>query len=124
MQPGIYCVDTVLKLNTENVHVYGQDVTIWVRTNNGFKINGSTVELYANQDPDFEYAGYLIIVEPDYDAAVTACEFEGNAVNHYEGAIYAPHCDIKVAGTADTGEAVDNEYSREHTDCTWSAAGE
>lgn len=100
MEPGVYCVDTVLKLTTEQLHLYGEDVTIWVRSGNGFTINGGTVQLHASNDGD--YAGYLIIVEPDYAGAVTACNLEGNAYNEYTGAIYAPHCDVTVNGTADT----------------------
>ena len=100
MQPGVYCVDSVLKLNTEQLHLYGDDITIWIRAGSGFTINGGIVELMASNDGD--YAGYLIIVEPDYSGFVTACTLEGNAQNHYVGAIYAPHCDVTVNGTADT----------------------
>jgi len=100
MQPGVYCVDSVLKLNTEQLHLYGDDITIWIRAGSGFTINGGIVELMASNDGD--YAGYLIIVEPDYSGAVTACTLEGNAQNHYVGAIYAPHCNVTINGTADT----------------------
>lgn len=99
MLPGTYCVDTVLKLNTEQIHLWGQGVTIWIRAGNGFTINGGIVQLYGSSE---DYPGYLIIVEPDYDGAVTACNLEGNAFNKYVGAIYAPHCDVTVNGTADT----------------------
>jgi Flp pilus assembly protein TadG len=100
MQPGVYCVDTVLKLNSTNLHLYGDDITIWIRAGNGFTINGGIVQLYAANAGD--YAGYLIIVEPDYSGSVTACTLEGNALNEYVGAIYAPHCDVTINGTADT----------------------
>ena len=100
MEPGVYCVDTVLKLTTEQLHLYGEDVTIWIRAGNGFTINGGIVQLFASNDGD--YAGYLIIVEPDYAGSVTACNLEGNALNEYVGAIYAPHCNVTVTGTADT----------------------
>jgi hypothetical protein len=99
MQPGTYCVDTVLKLNTDQLHLYGEGITIWVRAGNGFTINGGVVQLTGSSD---DYPGYLIIVEPDYDGAVTACNLEGNTLNEYVGAIYAPHCDVTVTGTSDT----------------------
>jgi hypothetical protein len=100
MQPGVYCVNTVLKLTSEQLHLYGDDVTIWIRAGNGFTINGGIVQLFASNAGD--YAGYLIVVEPDYSGSVTACTLEGNALNEYVGAVYAPHCDITVNGTADT----------------------
>ena len=100
LQPGVYCVDTVLKLVTTQLHLYGEDVTIWIRPGNGFTINGGIVQLFAPNSGD--YAGYLIIVEPDYSGSVTACTLEGNALNEYVGAIYAPHCDVTINGTSDT----------------------
>jgi hypothetical protein len=112
MLPGVYCVDTVLKLVDQNLYLYGDDVTIWVRAGNGFNINGGVVLLYATNGSHAPYSphgtsnsaykGYLIIVEPDYSGAVTSCTLEGNAYNKYEGAIFAPHCDVTINGTSDT----------------------
>jgi len=111
MSRGIYCVDTVLKLVEQNVHVWGDDVTIWIREGNGFNINGGVVQLWATRDDGDEdlednettYAGYLIYVEPDWgNPGGTACTFEGNSTNVYVGAIFAPTCDITINGTEDT----------------------
>jgi hypothetical protein len=112
MMPGVYCVASVVKLVDQNLHLYGDDITLYVRPGNGFNINGGKVQLHAlngNGEPylhsDFDYSpfyNYLFVVAPDYSGAVTACNFEGNAVNVYEGAIFAPHCDITINGTEDT----------------------
>ena len=100
MTPGVYCVDSVVKLVDQNLKLWGENITIYIRPGNGFNINGGVVDLRASQGGD--YAGYLIIVAPDWDGAVTSCTLEGNELNHYEGAIFAPHCDLTVNGTSDT----------------------
>jgi hypothetical protein len=112
MNPGVYCVDSVLKQSSNPVHVYGDDVTIYVRAGNNITVNGGVVQLRATNGDGAPYApygtsnevykGYLFIAEPDYDGSVTSCTFEGNAINIYVGAIFAPHCDITINGNGET----------------------
>ena len=40
MEPGIYCVNSVLKQISNPVHIYGDDVTIYVRSGNDILVNG------------------------------------------------------------------------------------
>ena len=112
LEPGVYCVDSVLKQVVDNVHIYGDDVTIYVREGHDISINGGVVQLTATNgdgapyapsgtDND-EYVGYLFIAAPDYDGAVTSCTFDGNATNIYVGAIFAPHCDVTINGNGET----------------------
>lgn len=64
MMPGVYCVDDVIKLRSRNLVLSGHDVTIYIRSNNYFQIEGGTINLDA---PDSgPYAGYLIIVDSDF----------------------------------------------------------
>jgi len=100
MAPGVYCVNSVVKLVDQNLKLWGENITIYIREGSGFNINGGVMDLRATQAGT--YAGYLIIVAPDWDGAVTSCTLEGNALNHYEGAIFAPHCDVTINGTSDT----------------------
>jgi Putative Flp pilus-assembly TadE/G-like len=112
MAPGVYCVDSVLKQSSDGIHLFGDDVTIYVLPGNDVTINGGVVQLratngdgalYKPHDTTNEaYMNYLFVIAPDYDGAVTACKFEGNANNIYQGAIFAPHCDVTINGTADT----------------------
>ena len=112
MEPGVYCVDSVLKQIANPIHIYGDDVTIYVREGNNILINGGVVQLRATNGtgapyPPYgtsnkAYKGYLFIAAPDYDGAVTSCTFDGNAINIYVGAIFGPHCDITINGNADT----------------------
>jgi hypothetical protein len=112
LKPGIYCVDAVLKQTIDHVHIFGDDVTIWVRAGNNITINGGVVQLRATSGAgapyspwgtdNAAYVGYLIIAEPDYEGAVTSCVIDGNSTNIYEGAIFAPHCNVTVNGTSDT----------------------
>jgi len=112
LEPGVYCVDSVLKQTIDNVHLYGEDVTIYVRPGHNITINGGVVQLratngdgapYAPSGTDNDaYVGYLIIAAPDYEGAVTSCTIDGNSTNIYEGAIFAPHCDVTINGSSDT----------------------
>jgi len=112
LAPGVYCVDSVLKQNTDNISTYGDDVTIYVRPGNDIKINGGVIQLRAingdgapyapHGNSNKDYRGYLFIAAPDYDGPVTNCDFEGNALNIYVGAIFAPHCNVTINGNGET----------------------
>jgi len=96
MMPGIYCVDDVIKLRSRNLVLTGHDVTIYIRANNYFQIEGGTINLDA---PDVgDYAGYLFIVGSDFTGTSPNCSLDGNSVNTYEGTIFAPYCDVIVNG--------------------------
>ena len=104
MMPGVYCVDDVIKLRSRNLVLKGQDVTIYIRANNYFQIEGGTINLDA---PDTgPYAGYLVIVDSDFTGTPPNCSIDGNSINTYEGTIFAPYCDVTVNGDS-TGANVD-----------------
>jgi hypothetical protein len=108
MEPGTYCVDHVIKLTDQNLWLIGKDVTFFIRAGYDFNINGGKMSLDA---PDSgPYAGYLMIVEPNYGSPVYTsiapenCVINGNSDNTFEGAIFAPYCNITINGTTeDTG---------------------
>jgi hypothetical protein len=96
MNPGVYCVDNVIKLTETNLVLYGHDVTLFLRAGNYFSINGGLITLDA---PDVgDYAGYLIVVEPDYSSSPESCTINGNTANSYTGTIFAPYCDCTING--------------------------
>jgi len=104
MSPGVYCVDDVIKLRSRSLVLKGQDVTIYVRANNYFQIEGGTINLDAPDEGD--YAGYLFIVDSDFTGTPPNCSIDGNSVNTYEGTIFAPYCDVTVNGDS-TGANLD-----------------
>ena len=104
MMPGVYCVDDVIKLRSRSLVLRGHDVTIYVRANNYFQIEGGTINLDA---PDTgAYAGYLFIVDSDFTGTPPNCSIDGNSINTYEGTIFAPYCDVIVNGDS-TGANLD-----------------
>ena len=104
MMPGVYCVDDVIKLRSRSLVLRGHDVTIYIRSNNYFQIEGGTINLDAPDDGP--YAGYLIIVDSDFTGTTPQCSLDGNSINTYEGTIFAPYCDVKVNGDS-TGANLD-----------------
>lgn len=105
MKPGVYCVNSVLKLTERNLVLIGHDVTLFIRAGFDFSLNGGTFILDAPDTGD--YAGYLIVVEPDYgdpslypDLTVDplACNINGNSVNSFTGTIFAPYCNVTIDG--------------------------
>ena len=100
MNPGIYCVNDVVKLVDHHLVLYGHDVTIYIRAGYDFDIQGGTITLDA---PDTgSYAGYLFIVNSDFTGTVPDCHINGDSSNSYTGTIFAPYCDIIINGGNDT----------------------
>jgi Flp pilus assembly protein TadG len=104
---GVYCVNDVIRWNQTRFVLIGHDVTIFIRSGHYFSFTGGVIKLDA---PDSgPYAGYLIIVEPDYgdpplSASPEACTINGNTNNSYTGTIWAPYCDCTIdGGSAPTG---------------------
>ena len=104
MMPGIYCVDDVIKLSNQHLILTGSDVTIYIRANNYFQIEGGTISLSATEQGP--YAGYLFVVDSDFNGTPPNCSIDGNSINTYNGTIFAPYCDITVNGDA-TGADLD-----------------
>lgn len=106
MLPGVYCVNHVIKLTGSSPDLLiGKDITFFIRAGYNFSIDGGVVKLDAPDSGD--YAGYLIIVEPDYGNPLLsknpeACKINGNSVNTFEGAIFAPYCDVNINGSGIT----------------------
>ena len=99
MNPGIYCVNDVVKLTDNHLVLVGHDVTIYIRSGYKFSIQGGTIDLDAPDDGP--YAGYLIIVDSDFSGPVPDCFINGNSTNTYVGTIFAPYCDLTVDGGSD-----------------------
>ena len=104
MEAGVYCVDDVIKLRDRHLILRGHDVTIYIRSNNYFQIEGGTIQLDAPDDGP--YAGYLFIVDSNFTGTSPQCSIDGNSTNTYQGTIFAPYCDVKVNGDS-TGANVD-----------------
>ena len=98
MQPGVYCVNHVVKLIQTKLTLIGSDVTFFLRQGYEFDINGGSITLSAPDNGP--YAGYLMILEPDYNKAPLNCKINGNVQNTFTGAIFAPYCNINIDGGA------------------------
>lgn len=96
LQPGVYCVGEVLRWNQPTFYLIGQDITLFIRAGYSFSLTGGIIDIDApNEGP---YAGYLIIVEPDYSASPENCTINGDAYNEFTGTIFAPYCNITING--------------------------
>lgn len=105
MNPGIYCVNDVIKLTDQHLYLTGIDVTIYIRSGYSFSFSGGTIQLDAPDEGD--YAGYVIIVdENDWASSPENCKIDGNGENTFIGTIFAPHCNLTVNGTSE-----DTSYS-------------
>ena len=107
MEPGTYCVSDVIRWNQDKFVLVGHNVILFIRSGYDFQFTGGIIDIDA---PDTgPYAGYLIVVEPDYgnpllSAAPEACVINGSTNNYYEGTIFAPYCDCTIdGGSAPTG---------------------
>jgi hypothetical protein len=100
MNPGIYCVNDVVKLTDQHLVLTGHDVTIYIRAGYDFDIQGGTITLDAPDSGD--YAGYLLIVNSNFSGTVPNCMINGDSDNTYTGTIFAPYCDITLNGGNDT----------------------
>ena len=100
MNPGIYCVNNVVKLSDHHLILTGHDVTIYIRAGYDFDIQGGKITLDA---PDSgSYAGYLLIVDSTFSGTPPKCKINGDSANTYTGTIFAPYCEIEIDGTSGT----------------------
>jgi hypothetical protein len=101
MLPGIYCVKEIKQ--TGGI-LMGDDVTIYVRPENGIGFQGGVTQLTATQSGPF--AGYLVVVSTNYpDTKPASCTVNGNSYNIFQGSIFAPHCDVTINGDSTTPDA-------------------
>jgi Flp pilus assembly protein TadG len=103
MNPGVYCVDSVVKLQNQALVLTGHDVMIYIRTGGAFDVQGGHIELDAPDKPQ-PYAGYLIIINSDFTGTPPNCTINGDSTNYYEGTIFAPYCDFIFNGTNEAGD--------------------
>lgn len=99
MEPGVYCVNDMVKLNDQQLHLTGVDVTVFIRDGYKFDITGGEIDLDAPATGP--YAGYLIIVDTDFSGSPENCTISGNGLNSYVGTIFAPYCNVTINGTSD-----------------------
>jgi len=98
MNPGIYCVNDVIKLVDKKLVLTGTDVTIYIRPGYKFSFEGGTIQLSATESGP--YAGYVIIVASDFTGSPEACKIDGNTNNSFTGTIFAPYCSITINGAS------------------------
>ncbi|HSL47330.1 MAG TPA: Tad domain-containing protein [Anaerolineales bacterium] len=103
MNPGVYCVDSVVKLQDRHLVLTGHNVTIYIRQGGQFDVQGGHVELDAPDAPH-PYAGYLIIINSDFAGTPPNCTINGDSTNIYIGTIFAPFCDFIFNGTNEAGD--------------------
>jgi len=103
MKPGIYCVESMVKLQDKNLDLTGHDVLIYILNGGQFDVQGGHIHLEGRY-PDSSYAGYLIIINTDFTGTVPNCTINGNSSNVYVGTIFAPYCDFIFNGTNETGD--------------------
>ena len=98
MNPGIYCVNDMVKLVDQKLNLSGTDITIYIRNGYKFSFEGGTIDLSATESGP--YAGYLIIVDTDFTGSPEACKIDGNVNNTFTGTIFAPYCNLTINGAS------------------------
>ncbi len=99
MNPGVYCVNDMVKVTDQHLVLTGHNVLIYIRNGYAFSLQGGSIQIDA---PDVgDYAGYLIIVDSDFTGSSKNCVIDGNSTNTYTGTIFAPYCNLTVNGTSD-----------------------
>jgi len=96
MLPGTYCMDTAVKLSSQQMSLIGHDITWFIKAPGYFSLSLGIIEIDAPDSGD--YAGWLMIVEPDYTTGPQNCKIDGSSYNYFEGAIFAPWCNITING--------------------------
>lgn len=117
LSAGTYCVS---KLKMSSGVMFGDDVFIYVRyvsnVQSPIDITGGDIRLTAKtitdpNDPDYIYSGYLMYVEPNFNAsAAKSCGLEGSQTSEFWGTIYAPYCDIKITGSTGTEKGFHSQF--------------
>lgn len=103
MNPGVYCVDNLVKLQENDLVLTGHDVTIYISPTNGtFDVQGGTINIDAPDEGP--YAGMLIIINSDFTGTPPNCTINGDSHNVYIGTIFAPFCDFIFNGTNESGD--------------------
>jgi hypothetical protein len=112
LQPGVYCIDTTLKLNAgDTLTVQGTytnpptspGVFLYFRPGGSFTFNGgSSVILWGINDSSSPYNHFLMYLAPDYASGTPVnCTINGNTYDRFWGGIYAPFCNVTLDGTSD-----------------------
>jgi Flp pilus assembly protein TadG len=99
MNPGIYCVNDVVKLTDQHLQLTGHNVTVFIRKGYSFSLQGGSIVIDAPDSGD--YAGYAIIVDSDFTGSPKNCVIDGNSENSFTGTIFAPYCNLTINGTSD-----------------------
>jgi hypothetical protein len=103
MNPGVYCVESLVKLQDKNLDLTGHDVLIYILNGGQFDVQGGRIHLEGRY-PDSSYGGYLIIINSNFTGIPPNCTINGNSTNVYVGTIFAPYCDFIFNGTNETGD--------------------
>jgi hypothetical protein len=104
LEPGIYCVEQVVKLTGNNASITGSNVLIWIKEGGYFSLQQGTISLSGRTDPNDPYYGFLIYVDSDYlpSWGIENCTINGGATGTFTGVIYAPDCNVSVEGTSNS----------------------
>jgi hypothetical protein len=115
--PGIYCIDNEIRIgSTDNFRVSGTfpttpGVFLYLKSGGSFTFNGgSTVNLWGINDASvtadsnlLPYKNYLIYAAPNYaldPASLPNCTINGGSTSTYQGAIFAPYCNLNLSGNS------------------------
>ncbi len=104
LDPGVYCIDALLKTNNPNTHLVGDGVFLYIRKGGSFNFGGGWASLTAPAAGS-PYAGWLIYATPDYSlspGSVPECTINAGAGDVFTGVIYAPYCNTTINGGSDS----------------------
>ncbi len=105
LDPGVYCIDGLVKTTNPVTRLIGNNVFLYLRKGGQFSFGGGTAQLTAPATG--KYAGYLIYAAPDYGVdwrytTPASCSINAAADDLFTGVIWAPFCDTTLNGGAGT----------------------
>jgi hypothetical protein len=98
LDPGVYCIDSLIKTTNPNSNFVGSGVFLYIRPDGNFSFQGGTVNLTAPTSGS--YANMLIYVASDYQGQEPGCDINGGSGITLTGVIYAPYCDVVLDGSS------------------------
>ncbi len=99
LDPGVYCIDGLVKTTNPNTQLVGYNVFLYIRKGGSFNFGGGTAQLTAMTTG--KYAGYLIYATPDYSlvsGSVPSCTIDAGSSDVFTGVIYASNCNVTING--------------------------
>ncbi len=104
LDPGVYCIDGLLKTNNPTTDLQGNGVLLYIRKGGSFSFGGGSASITA-PPAGSPYAGWLIYAAPDYSlsgGSIPTCNINAGAGDTFTGVIYAPYCNTTINGGSDS----------------------